>query len=495
MRILLGSDIVIPFASESQQLEDIHLIFDWVRRLKDTICVDFATLAAVSHFVDVTVLTKKYNIKRLNKMHRRSFIAKIFEQKFCDSYRLPNLSSQEPTNINLILAQLSYLENNDVDLLISDNLVLHHIASLMNFSDRVYSTENFIEKCTIENSNIDPYKGILVERVKFGTLNINDPFFDSFKNDYPEYIEWFNSKANDDVYVANDNGKLKALLKLKIESKFEEFSDIYPTLEDEKTLKISSLKISLNGSKIFERFIRLIYSVAIANNIKQVYVTFFNNSELKHRLFRRLSAWGFFEYGTKNEEEIVMLKRMTYYKQQDYKFNYPFFSFESNAIMIEVPSIFASELRHENDIDTLDISPSKNAISKVYITKNSNPKIEKGSILIFTTGKDKEVLGLGIVERTYTNFLNENQFLRIVRKRSIIRTSVLDMFWHNAQQNDITAIELLYVSRTAGDAVLQTNYKRLCNMISIGDLNDILNFEEFYNLIKGTEYERNFAIN
>jgi hypothetical protein len=376
--------------------------------------------------------------------------------------------------------------------------MLHHIASLMNLADKVYTTDNFIEKCSIENAEIDPYKGIIVEKVKFGTLNINDPFFDSFKKDYPEYNDWFKSKSNDDVYVAQLHGSIKAILKLKIEDNYDEFSDVQPMLNNEKTLKISSLKITLNGSKLFERFIKLIYDIALDQCIKQIYVTFYNNSEAKHRLYRKLNTWGFFEYGTKNEKEIVMLKRMVYTPCHELKASYPLFNMYKGIAAIQISPLFIPDLFQKSPTMSLEISTSRNAILKNYISKASVANIQKGTIIVFISkGKemDKTVLGLGVVEDIHTNFINRNQFIRTVRKRSILGNSVLDMFWSNVHGESINAVDFLYIGSSTHDVTLQQNYENLnIDNLSAEQYTTLPN-EIFLSLIKGTKYEGDFTLN
>ena len=36
---------------------------------------------------------------------------------------------------------------------------------------------------------------------KFSEIDLNDPFFDSLKDDYKEFSDWFKRKANDYAYV------------------------------------------------------------------------------------------------------------------------------------------------------------------------------------------------------------------------------------------------------------------------------------------------------
>ena len=103
---------------------------------------------------------------------------------------------------------------------------------------------------------------------KFADIDLNDPFFDSLKEDYPGFEEWFDRKAKDErkAYVQYTDNKLQAFLFLKDESE-EEVTDVTPNRADE------------------------------------VYVTVF----AKHGgLIRMLERYGFNMEGTKGEENVYV---------------------------------------------------------------------------------------------------------------------------------------------------------------------------------------------
>ncbi len=47
---------------------------------------------------------------------------------------------------------------------------------------------------------------------KFSELSLADPFFDSLKEGYKEFPDWFAKKANEDVYVVVDDETAELLI-------------------------------------------------------------------------------------------------------------------------------------------------------------------------------------------------------------------------------------------------------------------------------------------
>lgn len=134
-----------------------------------------------------------------------------------------------------------------------------------------------------------------MKKIKFKECDINDPFFDSFKEDYENYEEWFNRKGEDDVYVWNDNG-IQALLKLKPEYN-EDYPDIYGQIDGENILKISAFKTNLHNTKeLFDIILKEF------DGYDSMYVTMNNKPKLKE-IFEQ---YGFDTIGKKNTEDVLL---------------------------------------------------------------------------------------------------------------------------------------------------------------------------------------------
>jgi hypothetical protein len=77
-------------------------------------------------------------------------------------------------------------------------------------------------------------------------------------------------------YVCYSDNNLTAFLFIKIENEDENYSEINPAFAKKKRLKIGTLKVSGNGYKIGERFLKTIFDNANQYKVDEIYVTIFN---------------------------------------------------------------------------------------------------------------------------------------------------------------------------------------------------------------------------
>ena len=81
---------------------------------------------------------------------------------------------------------------------------------------------------------------IKISRRPFSEVNLDDPFFDSLKNSYNDFSNWFKKKANEPAYVGyNDSGEVKAFVYLKEEK--STVTDVTPPIPA-PCLKVGTLK-------------------------------------------------------------------------------------------------------------------------------------------------------------------------------------------------------------------------------------------------------------
>lgn len=80
---------------------------------------------------------------------------------------------------------------------------------------------------------------------RFKDCNINDPFFDSLKNDYSTFAKWYEAHPERPVYINQSENKINALLILKDdENDFIILRD--KTLPQVPRIKICTLKLNEN---------------------------------------------------------------------------------------------------------------------------------------------------------------------------------------------------------------------------------------------------------
>ena len=142
---------------------------------------------------------------------------------------------------------------------------------------------------------------------RFADIDLNDVFFDSLKEDYPEFEAWFEKKSQDNskAYVQYTNNKLQAFLYLKDESG-EELTDVTPARPACKRMKVGTFKIDAHNTKLGERFVKKIMDAALYMKADEIYLTIFPKHD---GLIRILQRYGFSEEGKKGDE-LVLVKNM-----------------------------------------------------------------------------------------------------------------------------------------------------------------------------------------
>lgn len=137
----------------------------------------------------------------------------------------------------------------------------------------------------------------------FKEVNIEDEFFNSFKENYPEWEEWWKNHQNDLVCLFKENDRIISFLKLKIEYSVCNYP--YKKQENiEKVLKICSFK----SIKYFDQtFIKYIFDYANAEKINVIYGTLFIN-EKTIKLYHLLLENGFNITNVHKNNEVVLTK-------------------------------------------------------------------------------------------------------------------------------------------------------------------------------------------
>lgn len=289
--------------------------------------------------------------------------------------------------------------------------------------------------------------GLVARRLKltkFKDLDIEDHFFDSLKQGYSEFTDWFDKKSEEAVYAVVDDttAALSGMLYLKRED--GSVDDVIPPLPERKWLKVGTLKIDGKGTKLGERVIKKIFDTAISLGTDGIYVTVF---ELHQQLIDLFKRYGFEEKGTKttqNGTELVLVRSLTDFNGDRLK-DYPFVHLTGQkAWLLAIYPAFHTELlpdsilRGEAEDIVQDVSHT-NTIHKVYISKISTKRMSPGDIIVFyrtNDGKGKAyyrsvVTSVCVIEevRAKNEFANVEAFLEYAKPRSVFPEDVLRDYW------------------------------------------------------------------
>ncbi len=472
MRTLLDTNIVIHREAPSVINEDIGVLFKWLDDLQHTKCIHPVTVKEINDHQDARAR------KTLNIKLRNYNVLKTQAPLATQVQALSNGVDEDESDRNDTLL-LNELYCGRVDMLITEDGGIIRKASSLGVSDRVYTIEAYLEKVTAENPGLADYKVLAVQKELFGNLNVRDDFFQSLRDDYQGFDDWFNKKADEPVYICHSDGKLTAFLYLKIEHEDEDYSDISPLFLRKKRLKIGTLKVSLNGSRLGERFLKIVFDNALRLRVHEIYVTTFVNRIEQQRLVNLLRGYGFVSHGHKGKgiqrEEVYVRCFAGTANRASPNLTYPFCSTAGAVFIVPIYPGYHTELfpdsilRNESPNNFVENEPHRNAIRKVYISRSIERNLRAGDVLVFyrTGGFHKSVVTtIGIVESTVNDIPGEADFIRMCRKRSVFSDKELSKHWNDKPRFRPFIVNLLY----AYSFPKRINLRRL---IEIGVIADI----------------------
>ncbi|MBN2102220.1 MAG: hypothetical protein JW716_05105 [Candidatus Aenigmarchaeota archaeon] len=502
MKVLLDTNIVIHREATTVVNDEIGSLFAWFDKLHYEKCIHPLTLEEIEKHKDQKVI-------RTFKIKLNNYVLLKTEAPYTPAVTALSQKMDKSQNDINDTRLINELVNNRVDFLISEDKWIHEKARLLDIDSRVFKINSFLEKVTSENPSLVDYKTLSVRKEYFGNIKLADTFFDTFRHDYKGFYEWFNKKSEEPAYVCIDREQTLAFLYVKKENEDEDYSDINPVFPKKKRLKIGTFKVNLNGFRLGERFLKIIFDNALKQRVDEIYVTIFNNLPEEKRLIDLLLEWGFKLWGTKKsssgEEEVYVRDFSKSFNISAPKSTFPYISLESDVYLNPIYPLYHTNLfpdsilNTESPDDFIENEPFRNALSKVFVSRSITRNLKSGDIIVFyrTGGLYKSVITtIGIVESVITNIKNENEFLALCRKRSVFSNEELSDQWNHSKYKPFI-VNFLY----AYSFPHRINMKRL---IELGVIRGVENaprgFErisksEFEKIIKETKTDENIIVN
>ena len=309
----------------------------------------------------------------------------------------------------------------------------------------------------------------VISQRKFGEVSLDDPFFDSLKEGYAEFSDWFARKRDETAYVSYDaRGWLQGFLYLKKER--GPIMDVQPPLDVADCLKIGTFKVIAHGTKLGERFVKIITDAVLSNDLSVAYLTIFPEHE---PLIRILERFGFTKRGKKDTgngiEDVYVkdLKQITGNPQKDY----PLVDCRNNKkwLMAIKPDYHTnlfpdSILRTESPLMLDDIPPT-NSIYKVYVGGYYGfSDVSAGdSIIIYRTSDNRGPAWhravatslCSVVEvRAASSFDSEGEFITYCQNHSIFAADELKKHFQKRHYAVKLSYNLAFPKRpTRGDLI------------------------------------------
>lgn len=455
MKALLDTNIIIHREAGRVVNQDIGILFKWLDKTGYQKCIHPATLEEINKNPN-KVTVASFQIK-LGSYEVLKTIAPLADDVALVAIRF---DTKENDKIDTQLVNEVFCER--VDVLITEDRKIHAKAKALKISDKVFTIDSFLEKVVSEHPELVNYEVLGVTKKYFGDINLQDSFFDSFREDYIGFDSWFRKKSNDAIaYITYNADRLLSFLYMKPEDEHENYSDISPIFKPKRRLKIGTFKVISNGLRLGERFLKIIFDNALQYRVDEIYVTVFDKRDEQRRLIALLEDWGFNYYGTKESPsgtELVYVRDFTpAYNPAEPKKTFPYFSGSNRFFLISIYPDYHSELlpdsylRTESPEDFIEHKPHRNALSKVYISRSFERDIRKGDILLFYRTAHKGpayytsvLTTIAIVEDKIENIADEKDFILKCRKRSVFTDEELVKHWNWSPNNRPFILNFLY---------------------------------------------------
>lgn len=301
-----------------------------------------------------------------------------------------------------------------------------------------------------------------ITRRKFSEINLEDPFFDSLRDDYPGFDTWFRKKGEESAYVfASDDGELDGFLYLKIED--GSVDDVSPPLPPGRRLKVGTFKINPHGTRLGERFLKKVFDHALAENVDELYVTVFPKHNALKQLFE---TYGFLKVATKGQdgapEDVLMRKLFPSGGTQ--KERYPHVRLSGQAVyaLSIYPKwhtrLFPDSILVNEDASIVEDITHANSIHKVYLAGMRVMEcLRPGDVIVIYRTSDDQgsahyrsvVTSICVVEeyRNIISFGSLDEFLAYCAPYSVFSNDELNQFWRSKKFPHIVRFSYNYALR------------------------------------------------
>lgn len=297
---------------------------------------------------------------------------------------------------------------------------------------------------------------------KFNQVNLKDSFFDSLKNDYPEFVDWFKGKSDkgEETLVYEDESGVEAFLYLKNENESIELkNEIIPACP---RIKIGTLRLSerVRGIRLGEGALGVALWKWQETMANQIYVTVFEKHQLLIQLFEK---FGFNYIGSNTRGERVYLKSRKCIDYSDAFKAFPFITPGFNrAGVIPIHQTYHDQLfpyselmRNNKNIEEVTAG---NGITKVFIATpyTSMHYYDGEPVGIYRISDEvpktykSAITSYGVINKIIhvrdrgRNLLSLEEFIKRVGNKTVYSQSELECIFFNAKNKNIVMLEIVY---------------------------------------------------
>jgi L-amino acid N-acyltransferase YncA len=324
------------------------------------------------------------------------------------AFEVPPPPPSGPTNDWVDAQLVEAIANESVHGLITDDAKLRSRAAGRVSADRVYSLADAVEYLEgLTERAVRPPPAVV--RVLPYTLDVDDPIWQTFREDYPGFDDWFTRvrlEHRPTWIVRDPSAEGRAGVAIANEEQHERIGA--------KTLKICSFKVSERhgGKRLGELLLKALFGYALENTYDSMFITAF---EKHSALIALLTEFGFEQKQQKrNTGEIELIKTLELGVRSSASSD-PFTYHVKHGpgaldirgaqcFLIPIIPIYWSRLFPDFDSQT-SLFPGYeacgNTLRKAYLCNSNTNLICPGATLLFYRSHDmRAVVGMGVAEKT-----------------------------------------------------------------------------------------------
>jgi hypothetical protein len=428
MRFLLDTNILIPL--EDSQIPLIDSLANFVRIAREHghhLVYHPASEDDIHH--DTNVARRQKTLQRLKQYTR-------LESAPTCPWNTDETETNDASDNEILYA----LHCDAVHALVTEDRGIHDKGKSRGLVDRIYTiqtAEDLLRRLHEKQSVILPN----IEEADLYSLtpHLSDTFFDSLRQSYSSFDEWFKAKAREGrkAWLTREaNGHLGAICIFTHQDN-QLITETGRILRG-PALKLSTFKVgpSVRGRKIGELFLKAAFRYAAANRLQEIFVH--GNSDQHHFLFEMLEDFGFSKIGThpgSNGRDTVYLKEhpleapSIILESFEYlRRFFPHFRHDENVSKFIVPirpeyhKILFPDYRsgqgHQLSLFTTE-NQAGNAIKLAYLCHAQTKNIAPGDVVLFyRSGDESAITSIGVVE-SYETLHNPDTVASRVKRRTV----------------------------------------------------------------------------
>ena len=408
MRFLIDTNLIIKLEPLDREFEDdSHEAREFARLIAK------AGYRLLIHPAIEHAFARDADIDRANRMRQLSEKYPTLQAPPSDDKVSQTLGSYaEGTNDWVDIQLIAAVDDGLVDYVVTEDQDLIRRLQRLGIRERglTLTAANTLLR-SLTDEPIDP--PARVERVLMHELPHGDPIWESFRDEYPEFDDWFRKARADErtAWCISQNGRLAAVAIVKRE-------EDRPYELMGRVLKMSSFKVSeeFQGRRYGELLLRAVFDYAHANGYDRLYVTVFPHHQ---RLIALFEDFGFFDFNaTTKLGEVVLAKDRESAAtgatgtedplEYHLRFGPPAIASHAERWFIVPiqPRLRRLLFPASGDQTVLPLpelgawrEASGNALKKAYLSRTSSRLVDPGSVLLFYESEHPQALVFaGVVE-------------------------------------------------------------------------------------------------